>query len=494
LLLFVASANVIESMLRRRFVTRAVALALLAVVLAFGAPALAKNSEQPENAAPLGTQDTFIDHTTFAPFWFGAEMNTILQMHPTFSARYTGDHSLAPGAETAASGLFTVFFAYQPHRTTEIILDAEMAVGTGFSQALGVAGFTNLDVVRNPTLSSEPYVSRFEIHQMIPLTRDWEENDERGPITTFKMVPRHRIELRLGKMATVDLFDINPAGSDSHMQFINWTVDNNGAYDYAADTRGYTYGLVVEYQGPYLEARFGEMLMPKVANGLDIDFDVARAHSEQLELELKYLRRDNWRGTLRILYYENFANMGDYQQAIDAYRANPVTNPDIVATRKQGTTKLGFGLNLIQQLGPYIRAFARGGWNDGRHESFAYTEVDDTFELGADLVGKWWHRPVDKIGLAFVTNGISAVHQEYLRLGGHGFILGDACAFSNPTCIVRPAGYLDYARENIVELYYNAHIWRGAFVTGDIQFVDNPGYNQDRGPAWVFSLRGHLEL
>ena len=128
--------------------------------------------------------------------------------------------------------------------------------------------------MRNPSLSREPYVARFEIHQIIPLTRDWEENEDRGPITSFKMVPRHRLELRVGKMSTVDLFDINPAGSDSHLQFMNWTVDNNGAYDYAADTRGYTYGLVVEYQGPFVEVRFGEMLMPTVANGIDIDFDL----------------------------------------------------------------------------------------------------------------------------------------------------------------------------------------------------------------------------
>jgi high affinity Mn2+ porin len=478
-------------MLRRPLVV----IALAAVVVGHATRAGAHNPEQPETAPPLGTGETFLDHTTFAPFWFSAEMNTIFQTHPEFSAPYTGTNSLRPNAEAAVSGLFTVFLAYQPHRTTEIILDAEMAFGGGLSSALGVAGFTNLDVVRNPSLSSEPYVARFEIHQMIPLTRDWEENEDRGPITTFKMVPRHRIELRLGKMSTVDLFDINPAASDSHLQFMNWTVDNNGAYDYAADTRGYTYGLVVEYQGPFIEVRFGEMLMPKVANGIDIDFDVTRSHSEQLEVELKYSRRRRWAGTLRVLGYENFANMGSYQAAIDAYLANPAGgNPDIVATRRAGTTKFGFGLNAIQQLGGVARAFARGGWNDGRHESFAYTEVDDTFEIGADLAGDWWHRPVDKIGLAFVTNGISAAHREYLRLGGHGFLLGDACEFLQPTCVTRPAGYLRYGRENIVELYYNVHVWRGAFGAADVQLVDNPGYNQDRGPAWIFSLRGHLEF
>ncbi len=468
--------------------TLVIALAALAV------PAWAKNPESPETAQPPGTSTTFIDHGRTDPFWAGAEVNSIFQAHPSFGAPYTGTNSLHPGGEVAISGLLTVFSAYRPHRTTEIILDAEMAVGGGLSGALGIAGFTNLDVVRNPTLSNEPYVARFEIHQMIPLSSIWEPNDDRGPISTFAMVPRHRLELRLGKMSTADLFDINPAGSDSHLQFMNWTVDNNGAYDYAADTRGYTYGLIVEYQGPFIEARFGELMLPKVANGIDIDFDLTKSHSEQLEVEIKYCRKPGWAGTLRVLGYENFANMGSYQEAIDAYLKDPTAQPDITMHRHVGASKFGFGLNVFQELGGIARAFARGGWNDGRNESFAYTEVNDTFEIGFDLAGKIWRRPFDKIGLAFVTNGISDVNREYLRLGGHGFLLGDACLFTDPTCTRRPSGYLNYGRENIVELYYNVHIWRGAFAAGDIQFVDNPGYNQDRGPVWVFSLRAHLEL
>jgi hypothetical protein len=473
---------------------RRVSTGLVALALSLAAPALAKNPEAPETAPQLGTDQTFLDHGRQDPFWYGAEMNSILQTSPGFSAPYTGTNSFRPEAGVAVSGLLTVFTAFRPHRTTELILDAELAVGGGLSSALGMGGFTNLDVVRNPTLSSEPYVARFQIHQLIPLSKDWEPNTDRSPISSFAFVPRHRLELRLGKMSTADLFDINPAGSDSHLQFMNWTVDNNGAYDYAADTRGYTYGLVVEYQGPLVEVRFGEMLMPTVANGIQIDFDLTRSHSEQLEVEIKYSRRARWAGTLRVLYYQNFANMGSYREAINAFDAGTDVAPDVTLHRHPANTKFGFGLNVIQELGGIARAFARGGWNDGRHESFAYTEVDDTFEIGADLAGGLWRRPFDKIGLAFVTNGLSDLHREYLRLGGHGFILGDACDFSLPSCVRRPAGFLNYGRENIVELYYNLHIWRGAFVAADIQFVDNPGYNQDRGPVWVFSARGHLEF
>jgi hypothetical protein len=462
-------------------------VAVLLLALA-GGTARAKNPEQPETATPLGTEETFFDHGKTGPIWIGAEINSIAQYSPSFRAAYSGTNSFGPNQQAAISGLMTVFSALRMLKLTEVIIDGEIALGGGLSQALGIAGFTNLDVVRNPTLSKAPYAARVQIHQIIPLTREWERNDDRGPISSFAEVPRHRLEIRVGKMSTADLFDVNPAASDSHLQFMNWAVDNNGAYDYAADTRGYTYGLVLEYQGPRIEVRFGEMLMPKVANGIDLDWDLAHAHADNLEVELKYSRRPGWRGTLRILGYGNHANMGNYQTAINAFRAGKDPYPDITKYPVLGNYKYGFGFNLYQELGGVARVFARGGWNDGHAESFAYTEIDDTFLVGFDLSGGLWHRPHDKIGLAFVTNGISNLHREYLQLGGHGFILGDGDP-NQPR-----ASNLSYARENILEWYYNVHIWRGAFAATDIQLVDDPGYNHARGPAWVFSVRGHLEF
>ena len=446
----------------------------------FGSVARAKNPEQPETAMPTGGDMTFLDHEGTGPFWFGAEANSILQAHPSFPSKYEGPNSLRSSGEAAISGLFTVFVAARPFRTTELILDPEMAVGGGLSRALGLAGFTNLDVVRNPTLSHWPYVGRAEIHQLIPLSRDWEPNQDRSPISSFAFVPRHRLELRAGKMSTADVFDVNPAASDSHMQFMNWAVDNNGAYDYAADTRGYTYGAIVEYQGPRFELRFGELLMPTTANGIDLDWDISKNRAENLELEIKYRRDRNWAGTVRLLAYQNYANMGSYQEAIDAFESHVDATPNVTLHRAAGRSKRGLGVNVIQSLAGVVRGFMRLGWNDGRNETFAYTEIDDTFELGGDVGGSLWRRPDDKIGIAFVSNGLSSVHREYLRLGGLGFILGD--------------GGLTYARETIVEHYYNFHVWRGAFLAEDVQLVANPGYNSDRGPVWVFSLRGHLEF
>ena len=124
--------------------------------------------------------------------------------------------------------------------------------------------------------------------------------------------------------------------------------------------------------------------------------------------------------------------------------------------------------------------FGRWGWNEGQHESFAYTEVDETAEVGVGGSGRRWRRKFDRAGLAFVTNGISRGHQEYLALGGVGFLLGD--------------GKLNYGRENIVESYYTFHVWRWIYPSRGLQHINIPGYNRDRRPVVVPTLRLHLEL
>ncbi len=406
-------------------------------------------------------------------------MNIIFQTHPPFHALYSGANSFHPYGEHATSRVLTLFLGVQLTHSTEVLVDLESAGGRGVSDALGLAGFTNLDVVRNPDLGSKPYLARFMLHQTIALSHEMVASD-RNPFSLATKIPVRRIEFRAGKFSAVDFFDVNSVGSDSHLQFMNWTVDNNGAYDYAADTRGYTWGAIVEYQSPFFGVRFGEMLMPKVANGLNLDWNLRRARAENIEFEVRPTIMSGRKTVVRVLSFVNHANMGTYRQAIERFQQHLDPVPTIENTRRQGTIKYGFGVNAEQELTGNLRAFARWGWNEGQHESFAYTEADQTWEFGGDYAGTRWRRPFDKVGLAFVTNGISRDHQEYLRLGGQGFILGD--------------GNLDYGRENIVESYYTAHLWRGVFTSFDVQYIRNPGYNRDRGPVLVPGLRLHFDL
>ena len=458
-------------------------LLALAAVCTFGySPVLAQSTDAPvsdKSAASEDNASTVFNHSATSRFWISGQINTILQWHPSFRARYSGENSLRAEGENATSRVLTLYTGAQLTKTTEIFCDIESAGGRGISDALGLAGFTNLDVVRNPTLGSKPYLARLMVRQIIPLSSEKAEV-ERGPLALATTIPVRRLEVRAGKFSTADFFDVNSIGSDSHLQFMNWTVDNNGGYDYAADTRGYTFGVVVEYQSPRYGVRFGEMLMPTVANGLKLDWNLRRARAENLEFELRHELPGGRKGVLRLLGYVNHANMGSYREAISAFLKLQEAVPDIESHRQQGRIKYGFGVNLEQEINSQVRAFGRWGWNEGHHESFAYTEVNDSVAAGADVKGEYWRRKKDRVGVAFVSNGISGDHRRYLSLGGRGFLLGD--------------GTLAYGREHIFEAYYTLHLWRGFFTSLDLQHINNPGYNQDRGPALVPGLRLHVDF
>jgi len=400
--------------------------------------------------------DTLFDHPDDG-FYAGGQVNVIAQHHGAFTSPYSGEHSMQPSSETAVSRLLTLYLGVR-RSDWEIAVHIESAGGSGLSDALGLAGFTNLDVVRNPTLGASPYLARLMVRK------------------TWSRQPGRKIELRAGKFGMTDFFDTNSVLSDSHTQFTNWTVDNNGGYDYAADTRGYTYGVVAELDTPRWSIRAAEALMPTVANGITLDTNLRRAHAENVEIEIRLPSRS----VLRLLGYDNHANMGSYAEAIDAFTSGRDPRPDIERHRAEGRMKYGAGLNLEKAIGRDVRIGARAGWNEGAHESFAYTEVNDTVSAGVDVAGTRWRRATDRVGVAVVSNGISPEHREYLRLGGSGFLLGD--------------GTLRYGRETIVESYYTARLWRGVSVSGGMQHVRNPGYNRDRGPIAVAMARLHIDF
>ncbi|HEX4001733.1 MAG TPA: carbohydrate porin [Candidatus Acidoferrales bacterium] len=422
---------------------------------------------------------TLFPHSETSRYWISGQANIVLQWHGAFPAKYSGPNSLHPVAENATSKVYTLYLGYELTSTTEVYLDIESAGGHGISNALGLAGVTNLDVVRNTTLSQDPYVARLMLRQIIPLSDDRIEVD-RDELHLATSLPARRLEFRVGKFDVADFFDLNTWGSDSHLQFLNWTADNNGAWDYAANTRGYTDGVLLEYDDHWWTVRFAEALMPKVANGIHLDADVARARAQNLEFEARGNLIAHRAGIIRLLSYVNQADMGNYEEADADYLDHVTPAPDIAFTGRQGRHKYGFGLNFEQAINSQVGLFGRLGWSDGRNESFAYTEDDRTLELGGFTMGKVWHRKNDRAGAVFISNGIAAAHQEYLALGGLGFLLGD--------------GGLTYGPEKIFESFYTAHLWRGLFASFDIQHINNPGYNQARGPVTVPGLRFHVDF
>ena len=427
-------------------------------------------------------------HPENGRYWVSGQANSILQMHGHFRSPYEGPNSLIDDFETKASEVATLYLGYQlrpsSRYNTELIADFENAGGRGISQSLGLAGETNLDVVRNPTLSTAPYLARGEIHQIFGLTDKMVDQD-RDPFSLATQVPERRFEVRVGKMGLPDVFDVNSVGSDSHLQFTNWTIDNNGAWDYAADTRGYTVAGMLEYDDRIWSARYAIAAMPTIANGITLDWAISRANGQNWEFELRKglgapFLNSKREGAVRILSFVNHGHMGDYRESVQQYLAGKIPTPDITKTERFGAVKYGFGFNTDQEVTDSLRLFGRVGWNEDRHESFCYTEVGQTILFGGDYNGQSWHRLNDKVGVAFVSNAIKRDHQNYLHYGGLGFLLGD--------------GNLRYGREDILEWYYNAHLWRGLYgALGGTQIL-HPGYNTDRGPVYVTTVRAHIDF
>jgi carbohydrate-selective porin OprB len=259
---------------------------------------------------------------------------------------------------------------------------------------------------------------------------------------------------------------------------MGWGTMYNGAWDYPADTRGYTWGWVHEFHARRWSLRYGSAAEPKIANGIRFDRRLFRDRSDMFEGELRYRPRGH-AGAIRILSFLNHTNSRTYADALLLARENGAA-PDVTATQRIGTLKYGFGLNLEQEITKNAGAFVRLGWNDGKTESFAFTAIDRLASGGISVTGAKWKRPFDTAATALTVSGVSGVHAAYLTSGGQDFILGD--------------GALRYGPEYVSETYYSARIIPGVFATLDLQRVVNPAFNRDRGPVWIPTFRLHVEL
>jgi len=421
-------------------------------------------------------------------FYVGAQATLNVQHSFPFHSPYAGAQSFLARHETEATDTYTAYVGYRINDRLEAYVDPEISKGHGLSQGYGLGGFTNGDVVRTPTLDQNPYLARYILRKVIPIGKGTEavaqgESQLAGPR------PTHRVVLWGGKMGVSDIFDVNRYANTTRTQFMNWGLINCAAYDYAADTRGYSQGGAAEYITPGYAVRLGVFQMPKIANFISLSSDYKNNFGSQLEVELhpRFLATKAGPGIVRLLGYYNRAHMGDYRASV-ALARQAGTTPDITATETVGNKKYGYVVNFEQPLADdgNTGLFGRAGYNDGKTEDFAYTECDRTGSVGFQLSGaRLFHRPGDVFALAVEQNDLSAAHRDYLAAGGSGFLLGD--------------GRLSYGSERLLETYYNYQLSRpGAattiFVTPDYQFIRNPGYNKDRGPVSVAAFRVHAEF
>jgi high affinity Mn2+ porin len=400
------------------------------------------------------------------------QATSIGQHHGSFPSLYQGENSLPSHPESRVSLTATLFLAYRVNSWTDLVFDPELAGGKGFGQVTGIAGFPNGEIPRVAGATPTPYVARAYVRNTWALC-DESEMVEGGPNQLTGTLPVCRFTMVTGKFAITDYFDNNSYSHDPRRQFMNWSLMSNGAWDYPADTRGYTIGAAQELTMRGWSLRAAVVMEPTEANGATFDTRLARNRGVAVEWEKRY-RPFGHAGAWRVLGFENRERAGTFRQAM-----LPDGATDLAATRRPGTKKYGFGLNAEQEIARDIGAFARYGWSDGKTETWAFTQIDRSASGGIQVRGRLWKRPGDTVGLAAVRNYLSGDDRSFLAAGGVGFIIGD--------------GRLNYAPESIAEAYYAWHAMREWTFTLDYQRVANPAYNQDRGPVSVASLRVHWE-
>lgn len=394
-----------------------------------------------------------------------------------FSAAYSGANSLSTNQESSYSFTTTAAFGWRPWTGGELYFNPEAAQGRPLSGLTGLGGFTNGDMGRasGPTLTL--YRARLFMRQT------WNMDGQQDTVESAAnqlagSVSKRRWVLTAGNLSVLDVFDGNAYSHDPRTQFLNWSLMTYGAYDYAADARGYSWGAALEWYHDDWAVRAGRFIQPRKPNQQALDPHIFKHYGDQIEVEHAHTLFGQ-PGKVRLLAFRNRATMSRYQNALDLAAVDGGT-PSIDDVRTGDQAKRGFGLNLEQAVSDDVGLFARASWADGHTETYAFTEIDQSVSAGAVVKGTSWGRGQDSIGLAVANNGLSDVHRAYLAAGGQGFFLGD--------------GRLSYRPERVLEAFYNLNLTKAVWVTLDWQRIRNPAYNADRGPADVASLRLHTEF
>jgi high affinity Mn2+ porin len=405
-----------------------------------------------------------------------AQATYISQQKPAFNALYTGPESLTPGRAHSYSFTSTLFLGSRLWSGAEGYANLEGVQGLPISNLTGLGGLTNGELQKTTGTSLKWYRARLFVRQVIGFGDASEavEADKNQLGTTYD---KRRLVITAGNLSIMDIFDDNRYAHDPRTDFMNWSLTTSGAYDFAADSRGYSWGAAVEWIDDGWAMRAGRFAQPKESNGLPLDFRLFEHYGDQVELE-RSVELGSREGKIRVLAFRNVAIMGRFRDAIEAARETGGV-PSVAAVRKL-TSKYGVALNVEQEVADNLGVFARVSWSNGQAETFAFAEIDRSLALGAVLEGKRWGRAADELGVAFVANGLSSAHRDYLAAGGVGFFVGD--------------GRINYHEEQIDEAYYSIELRKNSTLTFDGQRIRNPAYNADRGPASFYAVRLHLEF
>lgn len=398
------------------------------------------------------------------------------QTKPAFGSPYEGPNSLNAAHERSYSFTATAALGLRIAPHTEVYLDPEAAQGVALSGLVGLAGFQNGELAKTSGANITAYRARSFVRHTIelggePVTMESSANQLAGTTTS------RRVVITAGTISALDIFDAGGIAHDPRTQFMNWALMTHSAYDYPADSRGYTSGLVIEYIHDGWAVRAGRLQVPREPNQLSLDPRLLRHYGDQVELTRDY-KVGEQSGTARLLAFRTHAVLARYADALAQASASGTT-PDINQVRTNEHSKWGVGIGVDHKLRDDVSLFARAMYADGKTETDAFTEADRSLSAGVAVRGARWSRPDDTFGLAVASGFLSGAHREYLAKGGTTFFLGD--------------GALNYRPERVLEAYYSFAIAKGTFATLDVQRIANPGYNADRGPVSVYGVRLHWE-
>ena len=402
------------------------------------------------------------------------DVTVIGQQHAAFhSVGADGVNSFTSSSEHSYSSVMGINLGYALTSSTEFWARLETIRGIPLSNAGGLAALTNNDMQR---IMENRFVSYMALGFV---THSWDLGGETQSIGSdarqfARESTRRRINVSVGKMDLLGIFDDNDYVHKSDDQFLNWCFMTHCAYDFAADARGYTWGVASELNWDNWSTRAGWFAMPRLPNQLEIDASMGQHFGVNWELERRW---DG--GALKFLAYQGRMKLADYSQFLNQSGVSIETAP------KSDAKRGGAGLNLQQAVTPDIGLFARVFWSGGHYETMAFTEADSSFSTGLVFDGKLWHRPSDGVGMGLIRNEINQYRQAFLAAGNLDLFIGDALSG-----IVK----FNYAPEAVFETYYRLGIIPGVHVSADWQRIQNPAYNQDRGPVNVYSLRFHGEF
>jgi high affinity Mn2+ porin len=398
------------------------------------------------------------------------------QRKPPFDALYSGRNSLSAGYEKSYTWTATLYAGTKTWwQGGEVYFNPELIQSVALSNLTGLGGLSNGENQKGSGPNPKIYNARLFLRQAWGFGGG-DVAVESAFNQLAGQVDRRRLVLTAGKLALIDVFDNNSFSHDPRTQFMNWSLMTHGAFDYAADSRGYSWGATLEYYYDDWAFRIGRFEQPKESNGLPLDSRIMAHYGDNFEVEHAH-EIAGQPGKIRVLAFRNTAKMGGFRDAIDYARING-GEPAVGNVRKE-RFKNGAGISLEQYVNKYVGLFARASWNDDQSETYAFTEIGNSLSGGVFVKGTAWNRAGDTAGLAFVSNGLSSAHRDYLAAGGHGFFIGD--------------GQLNYRREQIIEGYYNLNVSKNSWVSFDYQRIVNPAYNAARGPANIYGLRLHLE-